>query len=353
MAQEARTRLEILAELRQNLATHFNREELRTLCFDLDIDHENLPEAKDSMARELVAHCERRQCILELARKCRKLRPEVAWPSLPANIFICYQRHADADRKLATYLQGFLAAQGHHVFIDTTMRTGEVWLEEIDQQVKASDFLIVLLSKSSADSEMVKAEVSRAYEYRQSQRHPHILPVRIAYEGLLPYAIAAFLNPLQYVVWQSEADNERLSHDILAAVEGRLPERPPIQARPVVAGFTVSEDGRVITDDNSLHPALPEFDAGFLEELEAPGGAVKLRDRFYIEREADNRLKREVVKQGSTTTIRAARQTGKSSLLVRGVQHACEHGAKVVYLDMSRVDKGHLERPELDFIHLR
>jgi hypothetical protein len=265
---------------------------------------------------------------------------------VPAHLFICYKRDADPDQKLADHLYEFLTALGHEVFIDSTLRTGEAWLEEIDQQLKVSDFLIVLLSKSSADSEMVKAEVSRAYEYRRLQGKPRTLPVRIAYEGLLPYSIAAFLNPLQYVIWGSDADTEQLTHEILAAIEGRLPEQEPIQIRPVSGRLTVSEDGRVIADDETMHSPLPEFDPRFLEELEAPGGAVKLRDRFYVERDADARLKRETVKSGTTTTIRAARQTGKSSLLVRGVHHAREHGAKVVCLDLQRVDKAHLETPD-------
>jgi len=265
----------------------------------------------------------------------------------PAHLFISYKRHVDPDRKLATYLHEFLTAQGHDVFIDGTLRTGEAWLEEIDRQIKASDSLIVLLSKASADSEMVKAEVRRAYEYRRLQGRPHTLPVRIAYEGLLPYSIDAFLDPLQYVVWESDADSERVGHEILAAIEGRLPERDPIQLRPTPGELVLSEDGRPVTDGESLHPPLPEFDPRFLEELEAPGGAVKLGDRFYVERSADARLKREVVRPGTTTTIRAARQTGKSSLLVRGVHHARQNGAKVVCLDMQRVDRDHLETPDV------
>jgi len=264
-----------------------------------------------------------------------------------SHFFICYKRNVEPDQTLAHYLYKFLTAQGHEVFIDGTLRTGEAWLEEIDQQLKASDFLIVLLSKSSADSEMVKAEVSRAYEYRKLQGRPHTLPVRIAYEGLLPYSIAAFLNPLQYVIWENEADTERLTHAILAAIEGRLPEQEPIQIRPVIGRLTVSEDGRVISDDETVHPPLPEFDPRFLEELEAPGGAVKLRDRLYVERDADARLKREIVKSGTTTTIRAARQTGKSSLLVRGVHHAREHGAKDVCLDLQGIDPDYLETPDV------
>jgi hypothetical protein len=69
-------------KLRRNLAEHFNKDELRTLCFDLGIEHENLPEAKDGMARELVAYCVRTGRIAELVAKCRELRPNVSWPEV-------------------------------------------------------------------------------------------------------------------------------------------------------------------------------------------------------------------------------------------------------------------------------
>ena len=190
---------------------------------------------------------------------------------------------------------------------------------------------------------MVKSEVRRAYDYRRSEGHPNILPVRVTYEDRLPYSIDAFLGPLQYVAWNTEADNERLARDVQAAMEGCWPNYLSVQAGPPISGLTVSEDGRVVADDGALHPPLPEFDPRCLDDLEAPGGAVKLRDKFYIEREADARLRREVVRAGSTVTIRAARQTGKSSLLVRGIHHAREHGAKAVSIDVQSVDKEYLE----------
>jgi hypothetical protein len=230
---------------------------------------------------------------------------------------------------LATYLHEILTAQGHDVFLDQRLRTGDAWLEQIDQQIKASDFLIVLLSKESADSEMVQAEVSRAYEYRQLQGKPQILPVRMAFEGLLPYTIAFFLNQQQYVVWQNEADSENVAREISAAIKNQLPQKVPVESKPNI----ISEDGRPVTDEESWQPPLPEFDPRFLAELETPGGAVKLRDKLYVEREADAHLKREIVKWGSTTTIRAPRQTGKTSLLMRGIQQARQQGAKVVSLD--------------------
>ena len=96
-----------------------------------------------------------------------------------------------------------------------------------------------------------------------------------------------------------------------------------------------------------MHPPVPVFAPRFLEALDAPGGAVKLRDRLYIERKADAAFKREILKAGTTTTIRAARQSGKSSLLVRGVQQARDGGAQVVMLDLQRLDSDFLASPDI------
>jgi hypothetical protein len=264
-----------------------------------------------------------------------------------AHLFISYKRNAKPDEQVAVYLDQFLTAHGHKVFIDQTLRTGDAWLEEIDRQIKTSDFLLVLLSKDSADSEMVQAEVGRAYEYRRLQGKPYTLPVRMAYQGLLPYPIAALLSPFQYVAWDSEADNDRVVHAILTAIQGRLPPQTPIEADPVAQVKAISEDGRPVTDDEALQPPLPEFDPRFVAQLEAPGGAVKLQDKLYIEREADNHLKREIVKRGSTITIRAPRQTGKTSLLMRGLHHAQQNGAKVVSIDFQGFGHDKLVSPDI------
>lgn len=104
-----------------------------------------------------------------------------------------------------------------------------------------------------------------------------------------------------------------------------------------------SEDGGVIAGDENVPKPLPEFNSLVLKDLETPGGAVKLRDQFYIEREDDISFQEKVIKPGTTTTIYAPRQTGKTSLLVRGEHHAQQNGAKVVHLDMQSVNKDNLK----------
>jgi len=71
-------------ELAQTLATHFDKEELRTLCFHLGIDYDDLPaEGKGNKAREIVKYLERRSRIAELVETGRRLRPDVPWGDTP------------------------------------------------------------------------------------------------------------------------------------------------------------------------------------------------------------------------------------------------------------------------------
>jgi len=73
-----------LIRLHQTLDTRFDQEELRTLCFQLDVDYESLPaEGKANKARELVKYFERRDAIPQLVRAGRRLRPDVPWQQAP------------------------------------------------------------------------------------------------------------------------------------------------------------------------------------------------------------------------------------------------------------------------------
>jgi hypothetical protein len=81
----SRIRSDYLTGLRQILATHFDEGELRTLCFDLHIDYDDLPGAgKVNKARELVAYLERHGQIPNLLEVGKQLRPDVVWGNMQA-----------------------------------------------------------------------------------------------------------------------------------------------------------------------------------------------------------------------------------------------------------------------------
>ena len=69
-----------LSILRQQLEKHYSEEDLRNLCFDLGVDHENLQgETKPALVRELCAYLERHSRIPELMEMVKKTRPDVPW----------------------------------------------------------------------------------------------------------------------------------------------------------------------------------------------------------------------------------------------------------------------------------
>jgi hypothetical protein len=69
------------AKLRHILIKHFNEEELRDLCSDLDIAYDALPgQCMSGKARELVAYGMRHELWAELVAAVYNARPQAKWP---------------------------------------------------------------------------------------------------------------------------------------------------------------------------------------------------------------------------------------------------------------------------------
>lgn len=69
-----------LARLRDQLAKHFNLQELQDLCFDLDIQYDDLPGlTQGDKARGIIQYCQRHNRLDDLIKRCMKLRPNVSW----------------------------------------------------------------------------------------------------------------------------------------------------------------------------------------------------------------------------------------------------------------------------------
>lgn len=249
-----------------------------------------------------------------------------------AQVFISYKRHAEPDEPLALQIRTALEQAGHQVFIDQALPVGIAWAQAINRQIEASDFLIVLLSAASVQSEMVAAEVAYAHKHHQGTGKAKVLPVRVRYKDTLPYQLSHYLEPLQYAQWHDAGDSEDLIRQLLDAIR----QFADLQASTVLPSTSS-------VPPTSIAPK-PYADPRFLETLHEPGGAVRAHSDFYVERSGDEALRRELAKRhGTTTTIRASRQTGKSSLLVRTIAQARQQRSKVVYLDLQPVEPRYLE----------
>jgi len=130
--------------------------------------------------------------------------------------FISY-RHISPDQELAQALGDSLTRHGHSVFLDTKLEVGTRWVQRIEQEVKAAQFFVILLSEHSIQSDMVREEVALAHREKLA-----ILPVRVAFTALLPYDLGAYLNPFQHAHWHTGEPFDLICAQIIAAVNQRV-----------------------------------------------------------------------------------------------------------------------------------
>jgi hypothetical protein len=78
-----------------------------------------------------------------------------------------------------------------------------------------------------------------------------------------------------------------------------------------------------------------------------PEGTMDPESRFYEMRTTDTVALEAIKRQGVTITIKASRQMGKSSLLIRTMAAATELGKRVCFLDLQLVDKAALAEAEV------
>jgi hypothetical protein len=254
-----------------------------------------------------------------------------------ARVFISYKRDVTPDQDLAHALYKALKAS-NEVFIDTSMLVGERWVERIDAEIRQADFFISLLSPFSVNSEMARTEIELAHQLQARRGHPILLPIRVAYHERLPSPLNGLLSPINWALWEGPEDTPRLLEQLAKAMSGGvLPGAVPgalslPRAEPAPAAL------------------LPPSPSAPLELDETLEGAMDTQSAFYVVRDADATVMRAVSqKQGTTVTIKGARQMGKSSLLMRGMGAALAAGKRVAYLSFQEFDTATFSNPELFF----
>jgi hypothetical protein len=247
-------------------------------------------------------------------------------------IFISYKRGVSPDEPLAMALYEQLRGS-HEVFFDQAMAVGTPWAERIDRELRQADVLLLLLSAESVSSEMVVGEVETAQRLQKHQGRPRILPVRVAYRQMLPYPLSAYLNPINWALWDSPADTPRLLEELERAMAGKELDSAAAEIGPAAA--TIPAPATMLP----LPPLAAPSPQASVAPLEPAEGTMDAESRFYIEREGDGVVRRALERQGVTITIKGPRQMGKSSLLMRVIQRAQAAGREAVYLDLQQFDQ--------------
>ncbi|MGB8170515.1 MAG: AAA-like domain-containing protein, partial [Chthoniobacteraceae bacterium] len=247
-------------------------------------------------------------------------RPGIASdrPSGPWRVALLYKRHAEPDETLLHTLESELKRFGCDVFIDRHVRVGLDWAKEIEHALRTADAVIPLLSADAVKSEMLTYELEMSDDASQKQNgRPRLLPIRVNWEGRLPEGINKILDPIQYVLWRGPDDTGAVVAELTAALS---------------------------------QPTAPEVRR--MRALEPPGGAMPLDSVFYVERSNDADCHQAIGQGVSFVLLEGARQTGKTSLLSRGLQKARESGARVACVDLQAFSSSDLASSEAFFITL-
>lgn len=128
----------LLINLRQALSTRLSEEELRSLCFDIGVDYENLGgESKAAHARNLISLFERRERLEELVTACQTALPDLPWDKLldgitsASTLAPTWAQHLVGKVKIL-----FLAANP----VDTPMLRLDQEVRLIDQTLRQAEF---------------------------------------------------------------------------------------------------------------------------------------------------------------------------------------------------------------------
>jgi len=140
-------------------------------------------------------------------------------------VFISY-RHVNPDTQFAEMLSSALVAEGCDVFIDSHIEPGEEWSDEIETHLGTAEILVVLLSKDSIKSGMVKEEVRR-FIGDATRGKRTVLPVRLDLAAVLPYDLAGYLGEIQYIEWLRGNPFEPVIERLVGIVTDSPPPPPP------------------------------------------------------------------------------------------------------------------------------
>ena len=262
-------------------------------------------------------------------------QPKQPAPLSRQHIFISYKRNIEPDQSVALKIHEALHEQ-HDVFIDQSMLVGTPWVERIMNELNESDFLITLLSAPAVQSEMLQHEIATAHRLSKQQNgRPKILPVRLAFKERFQYPLNTYLDPINWASWQTPEDTPRLIEQLQQAIAG---EKLPISGPPQREGTSEAPA------PNFVPP--PDIKA---QPLDMPEGTMDLQSRFYVKRDSDDVALAAIARSGVTITIKAPRQMGKSSLLIRTMAEARKLGKRVAFIDFQLFDKATLNDADTFF----
>lgn len=114
-------------------------------------------------------------------------------------------------------------------------------------------------------------------------------------------------------------------------------------------GAAPGEASRILVETIARRPSPTGVEAPAAEPgpivqavTSGQGAAIPLASSLYLERPVDTTLREALMRRESIVLIQGAAQTGKTSLLARGIQSVREQGARVILTDLQKLSTDQL-----------
>ena len=150
--------------LRDQLVERFNLDELRDMCFVLQVDYEKIPgHTNIAFARELVLFMKRRERLMELTEAAQSLRPTANWGSV-------YMAPAPIESGEQPAF-GVVPYKGLQYFNqeDSELFFGRsAWITRLLEAIQTRRFLALVGSSGSGKSSLIRAGLLPALRERAS-----------------------------------------------------------------------------------------------------------------------------------------------------------------------------------------
>jgi hypothetical protein len=133
-----------------------------------------------------------------------------------------------------------------------------------------------------------------------------------------------------------------------AALAREVGTAPHASTRALAKEILAAAQGTSSFRERSTPSPLGDAPAGGASPVVSSiGGAVSLDSAYYVPREIEPRLYAHIRQRTSIILLKGMRESGKTSVLARGLQHGREHGCQAIHTDFRMLNNEQLETTEV------
>jgi hypothetical protein len=212
------------------------------------------------------------------------------------DVFLSYNSEdRDAVEQIAVYLAD---CTGLKPWLDKwKLIPGEDWVENLERGLRSALTCAIFVGKSG-EGPWQQKELTAALNQQVKNPGFRVIPVLLPNAPTVP-KLPLFLAGNTWVEFRESMDDDALWR-LECGILGKAPER-----------------GRPSAPEDCLQPQAKPQPQADPADLVYPGGAMDVDSRFYIRREADDAVFGAVHRHRGMVTVRGARQSGKTSLILQ------------------------------------